>query len=731
MEFLDNEAQASGTDSTNYEDEQDEKNKYSENCDDSDITDDINLYRQINQEEMRSEQNILPQFLEKYTPKNKKKKKNKKKEKKKKKYAKPPKLLEEIVGVPVVKNPKNYLQQFLKGRNIIKVFPSSDDEDLECKPYSFLNCLSIFLFMRIKVQQSRVNYPDVAFFHDRFNISNVSFPLNLNGVKKIVDNNPQYDLKVNLFTLSLDTTDSKRKRPSLYFLKSFKSGKGKREVNLLAVRDTGPENVIDTKSNFFFFNIKNIDYALNRKYKNGGREKGKFCHDCWLHFRSDERLKKHIERYCEKRGQTFSYCPPVDKKTQKPPSTSFKDFKALSPMEIVGFCDFESSLSAKSRTCPNCNNEICECDNSHSYELDEHKPITCSLAFVDKNNKLIYQDTFSGKDCVMQLLNTLLKHEQPLKSKLQKFKNAAQNDFMSDLQKKCHAKAKKCYLCKKKFYPTGKMQKVADHDHYSGHYLGPCHQICNLNRKTQACSKIPIYVHNLSGYDSHLIMKNIHMSKINDANKTEKDLPKLSALAQNTEKFRSIDFSFYKFQDSMYHFPFSIAKMTTDLVNSNHDFNIVGQSPCFDETNCLDEKEKLKKLFLKKGVFPYSYATSLKALKKTKCIPDRKFFDDTFTGEPISDEDYNHAKEVFEKLKCKNMLEYCEIYCSLDVLLLADAFFAYRMLMIKCFTLDPAFFYGVPSYAFSLMLLKLDSPLEIFSDIEMVKFIRGGIRGGI
>ena len=48
-------------------------------------------------------------------------------------------------------------------------------------------------------------------------------------------------------------------------------------------------------------------------------------------------------------------------------------------------------------------------------------------------------------------------------------------------------------------------KKVHDHDHLTGKYRGPAHSICNLNYKVPR--SIPIYFHNFSGYDAHLLVK--------------------------------------------------------------------------------------------------------------------------------------------------------------------------------------------------------------------------------
>jgi len=50
--------------------------------------------------------------------------------------------------------------------------------------------------------------------------------------------------------------------------------------------------------------------------------------------------------------------------------------------------------------------------------------------------------------------------------------------------------------------------KVIDHDHITGKYLGAVHDECNLRRTTKLF--IPIYFHNLSRYDSHIMLNVIN-----------------------------------------------------------------------------------------------------------------------------------------------------------------------------------------------------------------------------
>ena len=54
------------------------------------------------------------------------------------------------------------------------------------------------------------------------------------------------------------------------------------------------------------------------------------------------------------------------------------------------------------------------------------------------------------------------------------------------------------------------MIKIRDHCHFTGRYRGAAHNLCNL--KYRKPNFTPMVFHNLSGYDSHLFIKNLGFS---------------------------------------------------------------------------------------------------------------------------------------------------------------------------------------------------------------------------
>ena len=70
-------------------------------------------------------------------------------------------------------------------------------------------------------------------------------------------------------------------------------------------------------------------------------------------------------------------------------------------------------------------------------------------------------------------------------------------------------------------------------------------------------------------------------------------------------------------------------------------------------------------------MYPYDYMDDFDKFKEDG-LPSIENFYSKLTGEDISDEDYNHAKNVWEEFKCKTMGDYHDINLNADVLILAD-----------------------------------------------------------
>ena len=231
--------------------------------------------------------------------------------------------------------------------------------------------------------------------------------------------------------------------------------------------------------------------------------------------------------------------------------------------------------------------------------------------------------------------------------------------------------------------------------------------------------------HNLSGYDSHLFIKNLGFT---DGN--------IDCIPNNEEKYISFtkntvtgSYTNKEGKDKpikhKIRFIDSFKFMSTSLES------LVNNLPD-DAFNNLEECYKGERLSLvkRKGVYPYEYMDSLERFKENK-LPPKEAFYSRLTGEGISDEDYEHAKKVWKVFGMKTLQDYHNLYNVTDVLLLADVFENFRNVCMENYKLDPAHYFTAPGLAWDACLKITGVELELLSDIDMLLMIEKGIRGGV
>ena len=108
-----------------------------------------------------------------------------------------------------------------------------------------------------------------------------------------------------------------------------------------------------------------------------------------------------------------------------------------------------------------------------------------------------------------------------------------------------------CWLCENPLGDTQSTQsasgasseKVRDHDHLTEKYRGAAHNVCNTNCKQKSSSFIPIFFHNFSGYDCHLIFEQLITSAYN------RKLP-INIIPKSLENYVSVQVESLRFLDS-------------------------------------------------------------------------------------------------------------------------------------------------------------------------------------
>ena len=238
--------------------------------------------------------------------------------------------------------------------------------------------------------------------------------------------------------------------------------------------------------------------------------------------------------------------------------------------------------------------------------------------------------------------------------------------------------------------------------------------------------------------DSHLIMQetgqiikdeNEKISEENtkitdrknkDENNDEKFIPYLdiNVIPCNAEKYMAFNHGKHLvFLDRFQFMSCSLDKLTNNLPS--------------DRFYCT-EKEfgERANLLKKKGVYPYDYKDSFDKFKRKK-LPCKEDFYSLLRDEDISDDDYSHARDVWNTFSIRNMGEYHDLYLKSDILLLADVFENFRETCLTHYGLDSTHYKTTPGLAWDAMLKKTKTNLDLIIDIDMQLLIEKGMRGGI
>ena len=206
------------------------------------------------------------------------------------------------------------------------------------------------------------------------------------------------------------------------------------------------------------------------------------------------------------------------------------------------------------------------------------------------------------------------------------------------------------------------------------------------------------------------------------AEKNKKLIPKLGlkVIAQNAERYMAI----YLGKNIVFLDSFQFMSSSLDKLSKN-----LPEDKFIYTSEYFPDSEKLK-LMKRKGVYPYDYMDSFSKFSDKK-LPRREDFYSLLNDEEISDDDYQHAKDVWNTFEINDIGEYHDLYLKTDVLLLADVFENFRVACLENYELDPAHYITTPGLAWDAMLKMTSINLELINDIDMHLFIEKGKRGGI
>ena len=572
----------------------------------------------------------------------------------------------------------SYIQLPQELRNSAKGLINLKNNDNEC----FRWCHIRYLNPQDKYPQ-RIKKVDKEYI-DKLNYEGIEFPVTIKQLNKIEKQN---EININVFGYE------KRQPYPIYISKE--NHKDHMEL-LLITKDENKHYVLIKDFNKFMFNQTN---HKNKKY---------FCMHCLQCFSSDILLNEHNSNCIQVNGTQAIKMPDKDNNILK-----FINFHKQQQVPFVIYADFEAIIEKISGCKPNNDKSYTEAYQKHTDCGYAYKLVCC---YDDKYTKPVH--IYRGEKAVYKFMESMLEEVKYCKKIIRKcFKKTLK---MSKDDSDVFEKATECYICKKQY--TNDDIRVRDHCHITGKFRGSAHQDCNLKLTLNSDKiKIPVIFHNLRGYDSHFIMQEIGAIVKNHPFKNKKGEEKhmnINAIPNNMEKYMAFMLGNHlTFIDSFQFMSSSLEKLAANLPKDA--FKYTSQ----------EYKDKKFDLMVRKGVYPYDYMDSFDKFK-TK-LPNKEEFHSLLNDEDISNEDYQHAQNIWEVFKLNNMGEYHDLYLKSDILLLADIFENFRRTCLEYYKLDPCHYFTSPGLSWDAMLKMTDIKLELMTNIDMFQFIEKGLRGGI
>ena len=177
--------------------------------------------------------------------------------------------------------------------------------------------------------------------------------------------------------------------------------------------------------------------------------------------------------------------------------------------------------------------------------------------------------------------------------------------------------------------------------------------------------------------------------------------------------------------------PLSLSNLVDNLAELNKNLQADILVNRFNNTYKLSNNNISKfKLLLRKGIYPYESMRSWKNFDEPVPL-DKKYYYSEFNDTNISDSDIEHVRKVCDAFNITNLGAYHDLYVSLDVALLADAFENFRDTTINIDKLDHAYYLSAPGLSWQSCLKKTGVTLELLTDKDMLLLFEKGIRGGM
>ncbi|XP_065667559.1 uncharacterized protein LOC136087872 [Hydra vulgaris] len=510
---------------------------------------------------------------------------------------------------------------------------------------------------------------------EKINWDEIEFPVSLDKIIQFEKNNK--DISVNVYGFE----------KSVYPLRISKDNDRQHLIDLLLISD-------GEKSHYCL--IKSLSKLLSSQICSK-QHTTYYCRNCLLGYDSEESLSKH-KLYCNTHDSVRIELP------NRGSTMQFVHHNRSMRVPFFVYADFERFIKPINTCTPNPN---------ESFTKQYQKHTTSSFCYYIKCFDVTFTASSEADDVAQIFVDSL---QEDIKKICDMIKFPKKMIFTPENKDDFNGTTS-CHICGEDLVKD----KVRDHCHITGKYRGAAHNSCNLKYKIPKIFSVLFC--NISGYDSHLFIKKLSEGKLSCIPINEEKYISYSREikvgeftnkeGENIETKRELRFlDSYRFMSS------SLDALSKNLLKEQ--CKNIGK---------LHSGKQLD-LLLRKGIYPYDWVDSVDKFNETQ-LPPKELFFSKLNDEGISEDDYSHAKNVWNEFKCKSFRDYHDLYNVSDELLLADVFENFRDVCMKNCKLDPAWYFTSPGLAWDAALKLTKVKLELLSDYDMILMIKKGIRGGI
>ena len=238
----------------------------------------------------------------------------------------------------------------------------------------------------------------------------------------------------------------------------------------------------------------------------------------------------------------------------------FRNYESMLHLPFVMYADFESILVKQE------NNDG---DETKSWTNKTQLHVADGFAvYIKSIDPDFYKEPYiyTGPNAAEHFIDYVVSQEEEIRNI---YEEPLPIPDLDQLQRDEFDNATECYLCRGAFVTDQSSKdfrnkkKVLDHCHITGVYRGAAHSICNLQLKIDPKTiKVPVIIHNLKGYDSHLILSAVKPRH-----------GEIKCIASNTEKYTSFSIGGVTFLDSCQFMQSSLERLVDNICQDSGDLN--------------------------------------------------------------------------------------------------------------------------------------------------------------